>query len=135
MRFADNSNAEDTCHEGDVGVEMTNRASENIREYRGNPLDDTSLQNMPQSSTPMTPRPTEMIPSVRALAPADSKNGVPVSNQVDLFKLEQGIETRTTVMFKNLPNKLSQKMLLELLDETHHGEYDFVYLRMLAVRL
>ncbi|ORX92270.1 hypothetical protein K493DRAFT_285875 [Basidiobolus meristosporus CBS 931.73] len=33
-------------------------------------------------------------------------------------------------MIRNIPNKYTQKMLLECIDETHKGEYDFVYLRM-----
>ncbi|ORY03700.1 hypothetical protein K493DRAFT_206720, partial [Basidiobolus meristosporus CBS 931.73] len=39
-------------------------------------------------------------------------------------------DTRTTFMIRNIPNKYTQKMLLECIDETHKGEYDFVYLRM-----
>lgn len=33
-------------------------------------------------------------------------------------------------MIRNIPNKYSQKMLLDMIDESHKGEYDFVYLRM-----
>ena len=31
-------------------------------------------------------------------------------------------------MIKNIPNKYSQKMLLEAIDQHHHCRYDFVYL-------
>lgn len=41
-----------------------------------------------------------------------------------------GIDRRTTCMIKNIPNKYSLKMLIELLDEDHRGTYNFVYLRM-----
>jgi RNA recognition motif 2 len=33
-------------------------------------------------------------------------------------------------MIKNIPNKYTQKMLIDLLNEHHFGCYDFVYLRM-----
>jgi hypothetical protein len=43
--------------------------------------------------------------------------------------LPESEEDYTTVMFRNLPNDYSQKMLLALLDsEGFHGLYDFVYL-------
>nr|CAG8483566.1 8153_t:CDS:10 [Entrophospora candida] len=42
----------------------------------------------------------------------------------------QGFDLRTTFMIRNIPNKYTQKMLLEWLNETHRGQYDFVYLRI-----
>jgi hypothetical protein len=33
-------------------------------------------------------------------------------------------------MIKNIPNKYTQQMLIDLLNEHHFGCYDFVYLRM-----
>lgn len=41
-----------------------------------------------------------------------------------------GIDRRTTCMIKNIPNKYSLKMLIDLLNEDHAGTYNFVYLRM-----
>lgn len=41
-----------------------------------------------------------------------------------------GIDRRTTCMIKNIPNKYSLKMLIELLNEDHMGTYNFLYLRM-----
>ncbi|KAH3761470.1 meiosis protein [Pelomyxa schiedti] len=37
-------------------------------------------------------------------------------------------DPRTTLMIKNIPNKYSQKMLLEEIDAHHTGVYDFFYL-------
>eukprot|EP01087_Luapelamoeba_hula_P013652 TRINITY_DN3903_c0_g1_i1.p1 TRINITY_DN3903_c0_g1~~TRINITY_DN3903_c0_g1_i1.p1 ORF type:complete len:1014 (-),score=195.59 TRINITY_DN3903_c0_g1_i1:223-3264(-) len=45
---------------------------------------------------------------------------------VDVIRL--GMEARTTLMIKNIPNKYSQKMLLAAVDENHKGRYDFFYL-------
>jgi len=33
-------------------------------------------------------------------------------------------------MLRNIPNKIDQSMLKEILDETSQGEYDFMYLRI-----
>ena len=37
-------------------------------------------------------------------------------------------DSRTTLMIRNIPNKYSQKMLLEEIDTNHAGVYDFFYL-------
>ncbi|XP_047950500.1 protein MEI2-like 2 [Salvia hispanica] len=48
--------------------------------------------------------------------------------QLDLEKIRNGEDTRTTLMIKNIPNKYTSKMLLLTIDETHKGAYDFLYL-------
>ena len=35
---------------------------------------------------------------------------------------------QTTIMIKNIPNKYTQKMLLQEINENHKGKYDFFYL-------
>jgi hypothetical protein len=47
---------------------------------------------------------------------------------LDLDRLLDGIDTRTTVMVRNIPNKYTQQMLLEEVDIGHKGTYDFFYL-------
>ncbi|ORZ33627.1 RNA recognition motif 2-domain-containing protein, partial [Catenaria anguillulae PL171] len=42
----------------------------------------------------------------------------------------QGFDTRTTIMIRNIPNKYSQQMLIDFINESHRGQYDFLYLRM-----
>eukprot|EP00826_Nyctotherus_ovalis_P004206 TRINITY_DN1088_c0_g1_i7.p1 TRINITY_DN1088_c0_g1~~TRINITY_DN1088_c0_g1_i7.p1 ORF type:complete len:409 (-),score=110.09 TRINITY_DN1088_c0_g1_i7:292-1518(-) len=37
-------------------------------------------------------------------------------------------DTRTTLMIRNIPNKYTQKMILQKIDEKHIMEYDFFYL-------
>lgn len=37
-------------------------------------------------------------------------------------------DTRTTIMIKNIPNKYTQKMLLQAIDKKFYGTYDFLYL-------
>lgn len=33
-------------------------------------------------------------------------------------------------MLRNIPNKIDQAMLKDIVDETSHGKYDFMYLRI-----
>ncbi|KAI8329416.1 RNA recognition motif 2-domain-containing protein [Chlamydoabsidia padenii] len=39
-------------------------------------------------------------------------------------------DCRTTFMIRNIPNKYNQIMLMEYIDATHKGTYDFLYLRI-----
>ncbi|XP_044508153.1 protein MEI2-like 4 isoform X2 [Mangifera indica] len=48
--------------------------------------------------------------------------------ELDIDRILQGEDTRTTLMIKNIPNKYTSKMLLAAIDECHKGTYDFIYL-------
>jgi hypothetical protein len=47
---------------------------------------------------------------------------------LNVERVERGEDERTTVMVKNIPNKYTQRNLLELIDVNHLGTYDFFYL-------
>jgi hypothetical protein len=47
---------------------------------------------------------------------------------LNLHRVRNGDDKRTTLMIRNIPNKYNQKMLLSTVDETHKGTYDFFYL-------
>ena len=49
---------------------------------------------------------------------------------VNMSKVLRGQDMRTTFMIRNIPNKYTQAHLLELVEQTHRGEFDFFYLRM-----
>ena len=51
-----------------------------------------------------------------------------VKYALNLQALQSGEDKRTTLMIKNIPNKYSQAMLIELIDEQFKGRYDFFYL-------
>ncbi|OXV06476.1 hypothetical protein Egran_05756 [Elaphomyces granulatus] len=51
-------------------------------------------------------------------------------NFVDIERIRCGLDVRTTIMLRNIPNKIDQAMLKEIVDETSHGKYDFMYLRI-----
>lgn len=50
--------------------------------------------------------------------------------EIDFSKIESELDIRTTCMIRNIPNKYTQIMLIEMINETHYGTYDFIYLRM-----
>lgn len=50
------------------------------------------------------------------------------SFRLNIQQIVDGFDQRTTIMIKNIPNKYTQKMLLERLDTKHAGRYDFFYL-------
>lgn len=51
-------------------------------------------------------------------------------NVVDVERIRHGLDVRTTIMLRNIPNKIDQAMLKEIVDETSAGKYDFMYLRI-----
>ncbi|KAJ3516432.1 hypothetical protein NLJ89_g1135 [Agrocybe chaxingu] len=56
--------------------------------------------------------------------------GVHDRNQLNLARIEEGLDTRTTVMIKNIPNKMSDIDLLEYIGKVCPRCIDFFYLRM-----
>ncbi|KAM0819194.1 putative RNA recognition motif 2-domain-containing protein [Seiridium cardinale] len=51
-------------------------------------------------------------------------------NHVDVDRIREGIDVRTTIMLRNIPNKVDQAMLKGIIDESSWGRYDFMYLRI-----
>ncbi|KAI5208502.1 hypothetical protein E4T39_01388 [Aureobasidium subglaciale] len=49
---------------------------------------------------------------------------------VNLLKIDDGIDVRTTIMLRNVPNRVQFEDLKMWLDETSAGHYDFSYLRI-----
>ena len=47
---------------------------------------------------------------------------------IKLHAIANGEDIRTTVMVKNIPNKYTQKMLLQTINKKFSGTYDFLYL-------
>lgn len=45
---------------------------------------------------------------------------------IDVNKVE--LDGRTTIMVRNIPNKYTQEMLLELFEQEHKKKFDFFYL-------
>ncbi|KAJ9098275.1 hypothetical protein QFC21_004604 [Naganishia friedmannii] len=54
---------------------------------------------------------------------------VPREMMINLHELRTGSDPRTSVMIKDIPNKLSRQQLIDCIQEVVPGEIDFVYLR------
>ena len=51
-------------------------------------------------------------------------------NLLDIAAIESGMDTRTTVMIKNIPNKMTDRDLKNFIDRVCPRRIDFMYLRM-----
>ncbi|KAK5082928.1 hypothetical protein LTR05_006810 [Lithohypha guttulata] len=51
-------------------------------------------------------------------------------NVVDLDRIRYGLDVRTTIMIRNIPNRVDQAAMKMMLDMTSFGRYDFMYLRI-----
>ena len=49
-------------------------------------------------------------------------------HRIDLTRIRLGIDKRTSVMIKNIPNKYTQELLLQKINASFKGTYDFLYL-------
>ncbi|KAI9340233.1 RNA recognition motif 2-domain-containing protein [Obelidium mucronatum] len=59
-----------------------------------------------------------------------SGNSVESADALNMRDIVVGKDVRTAVMLKNVPNRYTQEMLLDFINETHRGTFDFFYLRM-----
>ena len=103
----------------------------------------TNMQNPAASATtPIEMNTTTGLvpsPSLEAetgLAISGMTSGVSISagtsdrNQLNLARIADGQDTRTTVMIKNIPNKMSDRDLLAYIWRVCPRKIDFLYLRM-----
>lgn len=51
------------------------------------------------------------------------------SQAVDMFRIEDGQDVRTTLMIRNIPNRFTWIELKDIINRTSFGHYDFLYLR------
>ncbi|KAK5121941.1 hypothetical protein LTR85_004513 [Meristemomyces frigidus] len=58
------------------------------------------------------------------------RSPIPSPQAVVRWKIENGQDVRTTVMLRNIPNRMNCWELKAILDHTSLGEYDFSYLRI-----
>ncbi|KAL1637278.1 hypothetical protein SLS58_009369 [Diplodia intermedia] len=52
------------------------------------------------------------------------------NNAIDVEKIRRGLDVRTTVMLRNIPNQMTTYDLQALLKTWVHGKFDFLYLRI-----
>ncbi|GAA5913015.1 hypothetical protein JCM8208_005667 [Rhodotorula glutinis] len=54
---------------------------------------------------------------------------IPASNVLNFERIERGLDVRTTVMIKNIPNKLKDYEVMAFIEEVVGRSFDFFYLR------
>ncbi|KAL9651719.1 hypothetical protein ABK040_009333 [Willaertia magna] len=102
--------------------------------YTGNdPIMPSSPVNTPVLFNSPTPLATTLTPPKNDLHGAKGRRRALSAEEKEQFKLDLGkvlcgLDKRTTLMVKNIPNKYTQKMLLETIDGEFKTKYDFFYL-------
>ncbi|KAI7895753.1 RNA recognition motif 2-domain-containing protein [Mucor mucedo] len=99
---------------------------------KGSPGPATCQKRKSYSSVVSAGVKTKAKPSLASLPPAPSVPSAPVkvSYELDINRVITKQDTRTTFMIRNIPNKYTQKMVMNLINETHKNTFDFFYLRM-----
>ncbi|KAH9832301.1 RNA recognition motif 2-domain-containing protein [Rhodofomes roseus] len=111
------------------------RPQRNMQRSDLSPVDgDGYPRYSPSSSTrPHIPRGSSYEPSAvdgRMPSHTNSNNMISEKNQLNIEAIESGKDMRTTVMIKNIPNKMSDKDLLTFIAKVCPRRIDFLYLRM-----
>lgn len=78
----------------------------------------------------ITSMPSGTVTPSFSIVSSSSSSASSGSFEIDLWKIENGFDKRTTCMIKNIPNKYNQQMIFDLVNESHGGCFDFLYLRM-----
>ncbi|KAJ8696755.1 hypothetical protein PTI98_006598 [Pleurotus ostreatus] len=72
--------------------------------------------------------------SAHSSSPQPQQHGhprpAPKNNALDIPTIEAGLDTRTTVMIRNIPNKMTNDDLIAYIDSVCPRRIDFLYLRM-----
>lgn len=80
-----------------------------------------------QHQSDLSIEPPKLEPPKKKEAPAAEKKEL--TNDIDIYRILEDNEERTTVMVRNIPNKFKQKTLLEMISQ-YEGQYDYFYLPM-----
>mmetsp|Transcript_70665 Transcript_70665/g.166602 ORF Transcript_70665/g.166602 Transcript_70665/m.166602 type:complete len:308 (+) Transcript_70665:93-1016(+) len=121
------------AHQGDEQQLPPMMVPPPARMYPSQPVPPEIYQHPAPEEMQMYPQPPVWIPySPPHAMEAPSESEAEDSRSDDTaFRLELdtiSIDPRTTIMIKNIPNKYTQRNLLELIDQNNKGTYDFFYL-------
>ncbi|EQB59540.1 hypothetical protein CGLO_00038 [Colletotrichum gloeosporioides Cg-14] len=81
-------------------------------------------------SMPCSPKPEPRRQHASRINRSPYYNVTSHHNHVDVNRIREGTDVRTTIMLRNIPNKVDQAMLKRIVDESSWGKYDFMYLRI-----
>lgn len=108
----------------------------------GTPITAANIQRERFFSAPSPHTPSQFMEGVFVQPRSGSWNGICYSHDtsprrfvagpqaVEIWKIECGQDVRTTVMLRNIPNRMSYRELKAIIDVTSFGMYDFSYLRI-----
>ncbi|KAI8186821.1 Meiosis protein mei2 [Colletotrichum sp. SAR 10_70] len=124
-------------------VSLDNRIIETTHEEHGGSVEASGPLPPSQDLTnafqalAMSKNPTQIVRSSRLKHENASRvnrspyyNVTSHHNHVDVNRIREGTDVRTTIMLRNIPNKVDQAMLKRIVDESSWGKYDFMYLRI-----
>lgn len=103
-------------------------------------IDNQHENTLTQTYTPAPVPHSAIHPRLDPVQPASlplklgvvTRADVPKNNVIDLDRIARGLDTRTTVMLRNIPNKVDQQMLKQYVDVTNENTYDFLCKNLLG---
>ncbi|GAA6016028.1 hypothetical protein JCM8202_005385 [Rhodotorula sphaerocarpa] len=101
---------------------------------KGSPLARTSIQGrLGTACSPPTRGINTRQDRARPRLPAEyglvRDDKIPLNNMLNFDRIEQGLDIRTTLMIKNIPNKMQDTEVMAYIEEIVGRAFDFFYLR------
>ncbi|KAG6018366.1 hypothetical protein E4U43_002525 [Claviceps pusilla] len=122
------------CNQGSLSPNNNVASSYSVLSplYCAPPSPALTAQNnySPSRSVPGFLRPDGRRHNATRVSKVASSGAANHHNYVDISRIRDGIDVRTTIMLRNIPNKVDQIMLKRIIDESSWGKYDFMYLRI-----
>ncbi|KAG5979826.1 hypothetical protein E4U55_004718 [Claviceps digitariae] len=122
------------CNQGSLAPNNTVASSYSVLSplYCAPPSPALTVQNnySPSRTVPGFLRPDGRRQNATRVSKIASNGAANHHNYVDISRIRDGIDVRTTIMLRNIPNKVDQIMLKRIIDESSWGKYDFMYLRI-----
>ncbi|KAG6004894.1 hypothetical protein E4U21_000621 [Claviceps maximensis] len=122
------------CNQGSLSPSNTVASSYSVLSplYCAPPSPALTAQNnySPSRTVPGFLRPDGRRQNATRVSKVASHGAANHHNYVDISRIRDGIDVRTTIMLRNIPNKVDQIMLKRIIDESSWGKYDFMYLRI-----
>lgn len=114
---------------GDEYIQSRINSGNDYIQYRINPNNEFMQSQLNGGDDYIRSRMTGAT-SVPASRMASFFPSASLTNEIVPWRIENGLDSRTTCMLRNIPNKYTQRMLIDFIEETHRATFDFVYLRM-----
>jgi len=107
---------------GSNGYRFKDREKDCLSEHQ--PRGCSCSGNGTPAPAPVRVEDTQVVEPVTTTTPPSERN------QLNIKRIEEGVDTRTTVMIKNIPNKMSDRDLMVFIERVCPRRIDFFYLRM-----